>query len=183
MGEGETYTIPHEGRQGGRSALHRCAPKKRSRAAAALERVRVGDHADESAAKAKQLGGQVLMEPFDVMEHGRMAIIQDPTGAIFCLWQAKQHIGANVTRTNGLAHLDRADDDGHGQGRKVLHRALPWTTPGHDDRRHMVTQLFKRSDDQGAGGMMPIPKQAQAARAELADSYFAVEDVDKSARR
>ena len=34
------------------------------------------------------------MEPFDVNDIGRMAVIQDPTGAIFSLWEAKKHIGA-----------------------------------------------------------------------------------------
>ena len=40
--------------------------------------------ADEAAAKAKSLGGMVIVEPFDVMEVGRMAVLQDPTGATFC---------------------------------------------------------------------------------------------------
>jgi uncharacterized protein len=52
--------------------------------------------ADESAAKAASLGGQVVQPPFDVMEHGRMAILRDPGGAVFCLWQPNKHIGARI---------------------------------------------------------------------------------------
>ncbi len=52
--------------------------------------------ADESAAKAESLGGKVVMAPFDVMHVGRMAVVQDPTGAMFCLWEGKAHIGAAV---------------------------------------------------------------------------------------
>ncbi|HEU4389355.1 MAG TPA: VOC family protein [Blastocatellia bacterium] len=52
--------------------------------------------ADEAAKKAKSLGGNVLMEPFDVMEHGRMTIVQDPTGAAISLWQARNHIGVRL---------------------------------------------------------------------------------------
>jgi len=37
--------------------------------------------ADESAKKAASLGGTVVQEAFDVMDVGRMAVIQDPTGA------------------------------------------------------------------------------------------------------
>src|SRR6188472_3894969 len=44
------------------------------------------DSADATSSKAKDLGGNVLMGPMDVMEHGRMAVIADPTGAVFCLW-------------------------------------------------------------------------------------------------
>ncbi|APS00625.1 VOC family protein [Pajaroellobacter abortibovis] len=36
-------------------------------------------------------GGKVRKGPFDVMEFGRMAVIEDPTGAVLSLWQAKQH--------------------------------------------------------------------------------------------
>jgi len=49
---------------------------------------------DEVAAKVEPLGGKVVAGPFDVMESGRMATIQDPQGAMFALWQAKRHIGA-----------------------------------------------------------------------------------------
>ena len=52
--------------------------------------------ADETAAKAKELGATLMKEPFDVMDVGRMAVIQDPTGAVFALWQAKAHTGAGV---------------------------------------------------------------------------------------
>src|SRR5437660_632531 len=43
--------------------------------------------ADETAAKAQSLGGTVMQGPFDVMEFGRMAVILDPAGAAFCIWQ------------------------------------------------------------------------------------------------
>lgn len=45
--------------------------------------------ADAAAAKVAGLGGKVLKGPFDVMDKGRMAVIADPTGAMFSLWQAK----------------------------------------------------------------------------------------------
>src|SRR5690349_20606247 len=50
--------------------------------------------ADEVAGQAKVLGGSVVEGPFDVMEAGRMAVIQDPTGAALCVWQPNQSIGA-----------------------------------------------------------------------------------------
>ena len=56
--------------------------------------------ADETAAKAKSLGGTVVQEPFDVMDHGRMAAITDPTGATFCIWQPNQHKGVGIKNEN-----------------------------------------------------------------------------------
>jgi predicted enzyme related to lactoylglutathione lyase len=54
------------------------------------------ESADGVAARVKELGGNVLMEPFDVMELGRMAIVQDPTAAILSLWQPRQHVGVQI---------------------------------------------------------------------------------------
>lgn len=53
-------------------------------------------NADAAAAKAKSLGATLLVEPMDVMEHGRMVVLQDPTGAVLSLWQPKQHAGVGL---------------------------------------------------------------------------------------
>lgn len=52
--------------------------------------------ADEVAEKVKTGGGTVITAPFDVFDAGRMAILQDPTGATFSIWQPNQHIGATL---------------------------------------------------------------------------------------
>ena len=54
------------------------------------------ESADETVAQVKKLGGTVLQEPFDVFEGGRMAVAQDPTGAVFAVWQPKSEIGSQV---------------------------------------------------------------------------------------
>jgi uncharacterized protein len=51
---------------------------------------------DATAAKVEQAGGKILAPPFDVLDSGRMATIQDPSGAILNLWQAGTSIGAEV---------------------------------------------------------------------------------------
>src|SRR5437588_229241 len=59
------------------------------------------DDLDAASARAKELGGTVIAGPFDVMEHGRMAVVQDPTGAVFSMWQPKGHIGYTVINEPG----------------------------------------------------------------------------------
>lgn len=59
------------------------------------------DNADQAAAKAAQAGGKVLQPAFDVMEQGRMAVLQDPTGAVFCVWQPKKGPGIGIANVNG----------------------------------------------------------------------------------
>jgi predicted enzyme related to lactoylglutathione lyase len=56
---------------------------------------------DEIVAKAEKLGAKIIMPPMDVLDVGRMATIQDPTGAQLSLWQPKKHIGAGVVNTVG----------------------------------------------------------------------------------
>ena len=52
------------------------------------------ESADEAAAKVLEAGGRVVMDPFDVIGAGRMAVCTDPEGAAFRVWQAKEHKGA-----------------------------------------------------------------------------------------
>ena len=56
---------------------------------------------DATAAQVPGAGGTVMMPPFDVMDAGRMSVIADPTGAMLCLWQAKNNIGASLVNEHG----------------------------------------------------------------------------------
>jgi uncharacterized protein len=102
------------------------------------------DSADEAAARVRAAGGAVISEPFDVLDAGRMAVVGDPEGAVFCVWQAKNHRGAQVVNEhgslnfNGLATRDpEAAQAFYGAvfGWQAL--ALPagvmWTLPGYGD--------------------------------------------------
>ena len=51
---------------------------------------------DLRAKEAEAAGGTVHAPPFDVFDAGRMAVVSDPNGAFFCLWQPKENIGAQV---------------------------------------------------------------------------------------
>ncbi len=55
----------------------------------------------------KDAGGTVLMEPTDIFDSGRMIIASDPTGAMFGVWQAREHIGAQLANEPGRLELER----------------------------------------------------------------------------
>jgi hypothetical protein len=44
------------------------------------------DDVDATAAKVKGAGGSLVMEPFDSLDGGHMAVAADPSGAVFGLW-------------------------------------------------------------------------------------------------
>ena len=46
------------------------------------------------------------MEPFDVRDAGRMAVLADPEGAVFCVWQAKEHKGAELVNEPGSLNFN-----------------------------------------------------------------------------
>jgi hypothetical protein len=57
--------------------------------------------ADATAAKIKRAGGQLVIEPMDVTDVGRMAVAVDPAGAVFGLWQAGAFPGAQIVNDIG----------------------------------------------------------------------------------
>ena len=71
-------------------------------------------NADETAAKARSAGGTIVAPPFDVMDFGRMAVFQDPTGAHLAIWQPKSHKGMRIEGEPGAfcwADLMTSDQD------------------------------------------------------------------------
>lgn len=59
------------------------------------------DDAEAVTAKAAAAGGNVMLPPMDVMDLGRMAVIADPTGGVFGLWEPKSHTGFGRTNEPG----------------------------------------------------------------------------------
>ena len=59
------------------------------------------ESADDVVERVRSHGGTVINEPFDVFDAGRMAIFADPEGAVFSVWQAGQHTGAETVNAPG----------------------------------------------------------------------------------
>jgi predicted enzyme related to lactoylglutathione lyase len=59
------------------------------------------EDADQAAARAAKLGATICMQPFDVMDIGRMAVLQDPAGAAISVWQPQWHTGTGVVGEKG----------------------------------------------------------------------------------
>lgn len=62
---------------------------------------------EASARRAGELGATVLAPPFDVAESGRQAVIADRQGAVFSLWQKKEHFGAGLVNEPGALCLNQ----------------------------------------------------------------------------
>ena len=59
------------------------------------------DGADDAAARVGAAGGTVIGEPFDSPGGGRQAVVADPSGAVFCLWEPRARGGAQLVNEPG----------------------------------------------------------------------------------
>jgi predicted enzyme related to lactoylglutathione lyase len=84
--------------------------------------------ADATAATVRGAGGTVLMEPFDVMEAGRMAVFADPEGAVFEVWQANQMIGARVVNEHGTVNFNGLNTRAVDAAKAFYGAVFGWTT-------------------------------------------------------
>jgi predicted enzyme related to lactoylglutathione lyase len=123
------------------------------------------------------MGGTVMAGPFDVMTFGRMAVIQDPTGAVFSVWEPKSHPGIGVAGEAGAlcwADLSTADVDAAGAFYKGV---FGWElTPGEGGYLHI------KNGETFIGGIPPAAHRNPNAPPHWL-AYFMVEDCDASAAK
>jgi len=112
MGPNDFYT---EFKLQGREAAAACTlrPDERSQGVPPYWMIYVAvANTDAAVIKAQQLGGKILAPAFDVMDAGRMAVIQDPTGAVFCVWQPNKNAGIGIAEVAGtLCWADLSTSD------------------------------------------------------------------------
>ena len=176
LGGGESYTVfKLKGRDVG--ALYTMGKEERSQGIPPHWNSYVAvESADQSAAKVKALGGTLLAEPFDVMDAGRMAIVQDPTGGTFCVWQPKTHPGVGVRDEVGALCWNELMSTDADQARTFYTGLFGWKTELMPMGPGATYTLYKRGDTQ-AGGMAQITKEMGPIPSHWM-VYFAVSDCD-----
>ncbi len=180
-GDPGSYTIVRmgESRVGGLMTL----PKEACDAGATpgwLGYIGVAD-LDAALAKLRQAGGSVHKDPTDIPEIGRFAVVADPTGAVFILFQP-----------NGSGTMpDMSRAPGHvgwhelyaGDGAKAFAfyaDQFGWTKDQAMDMGAMgIYQLFAAGGG-AIGGMMTKPPQVPVAAWLF---YFNVDAIDAAAER
>lgn len=136
---------------------------------------------DASAAKAAELDGKVLMGPFDIEGIGRMAVVMDPGGVVFALWEARGHIGARLVGEESTlcwTELVTKDPD----GAKAFYGGLfGWTTKSSETSTVEYHELYR--GDQAIGGLLPMKGEWWGDVPPHWMPYFFVGDCDATAAR
>jgi predicted enzyme related to lactoylglutathione lyase len=52
--------------------------------------------AEDTARSAEAAGGRIIAQPFDVLPAGRVAVLEDPTGAPIGLWEPAERVGCQL---------------------------------------------------------------------------------------
>ena len=161
------------------------------------------DSADETASKVKDAGGKVVTEPFDVMDAGRMAVVADPEGAVFCLWQANENKGAQIVNEHGSLNFNGLNTR-DAEAAKPFYKAVFgwetldlgggtefWTQPGYGDHLETITPGIRETVKEAGGpegfedvvaAIQPIPDDQPDTPPHWSVT-FAVDDADAAAKK
>jgi predicted enzyme related to lactoylglutathione lyase len=161
------------------------------------------ESADEAASKVLDAGGRVVMDPFDVMDAGRMAIFTDPEGAAFCVWQAKAHKGARIVNEPGSLNFNGLNTRDPERAKSFYGSVFGWETlgfgggaemwrlPGYGDflqqsdpglRKRMAQSSAPEGFEDVVATLSPIADHQPDVPAHWSVT-FAVDDADATAER
>ncbi|HYL09620.1 MAG TPA: VOC family protein [Candidatus Acidoferrales bacterium] len=181
IGPNDFYTIFQ---LGGRDAAAACTlrPEQTARGVRPHWNLYIAvESADQVAARAAELGGKVLAPPFDVFDAGRMANLQDPTGANFSLWQPKKNRGTGIAGVEGTlcwADLGTPDQARAGQFYADL---FGWKMMKEDeDPAHNYWHI--KNGEEFIGGIPPAGQSQPGTPAQWT-AYFTVSDCDATATK
>lgn len=139
-------------------------------------------NADETVKRATGLGAKVLAPPFDVMDAGRMAVLQAPDGSIFPVWQAQKHIGAKILNEPGALCWSELTTRDTKAAESFYTTLFGWTAKRAAPGGGMEYTEFQHDGKSGAG-MLPMPPQIPAGVPSYWMPYFQVADCDASAAK
>lgn len=150
---------------------------------------------DDVVAAATAAGGSVIVPAMDVMDSGRMAFLSDPTGALFGIWQAGNHRGADLFTEPGSMSWNELATRDLEAARNFYTAIMPWdfemfapsdtTSPPE----YWVIKLPTKvdgdgdADDDFNGGVIKMDENWPEEIPAHWMVYFLVEDTEASAAK
>ena len=132
---------------------------------------------DAVAATATDLGAETISDPLDVLDQGRTAILTDPTGGTFALWQPGSHIGAQLVNDPGAMSWNHLFTPDPAAAVDFYTQLFGWTAEDQGSGRY----TFKNGD-RGNGSVSP-PRADDDPGDAYWIVYFTVDNTDDVADR
>jgi hypothetical protein len=137
------------------------------------------DDVDKTAGRIAEAAGHVLAEPFDVLDHGRMALAADPLGATFGVWQAGGRLGTElVNAPSALVWNEQVSGDLE-SAKRFYATVFGYT---YDDIEVGPYAMVK-VDDRIVGGLGVLGPEAPAGAPSHWRAYFEVAETDAAVAR
>jgi len=143
------------------------------------------ESAEEIAARAAAAGGSVVMEPFDMLDGGRGALLADPAGAVFGVWQPGRHRGAQLVNEPGAWSMSLLNTSYPERAAVFYGAVFGWKAEGLGD-----ISLFRLPGYVGGEPQQPVPRDVIAVMAPPYEGVapqwtndFWVDDTDATASR
>ena len=133
---------------------------------------------DRTAERAREAGATLLMEPMDVLDQGRMAIVRDPVGAQFGLWEGRAHTGAQLVNEPGALLRNDLVTPAPGPAREFYAAVFDFSLDGNPDMPQADFTFLRRPDGHEVGGIMGAPGSASAW-----STTFEVAGTDEAVQR
>jgi predicted enzyme related to lactoylglutathione lyase len=151
------------------------------------------DSADETAARVSEAGGSVIGVPFDSPAGGRMAVLADPEGAVFGVWQPGTHPGAEVVNEPSAWAMSALQTRAPERAKKFYSDVFGWAADAMDGSGGGVI-LWRVPGYVGGKPEQPVPRDVVAVMmplgadvpAELPAQWgvdFWVHDADETATK
>ncbi len=134
---------------------------------------------NDAVKRAEGLGAKVLAPPFDVMEAGRMAVLQDPTGAVFSVWQAKKQIGVKILNEPGALCWSELTTRDPTAAEAFYTKLFGWTAK-HSAPSAVDNYTEFSNQGQTGVGMMAMRADQPAGMPSYWMPYFQVADCDSA---
>jgi predicted enzyme related to lactoylglutathione lyase len=138
------------------------------------------DDADATAESTREAGGSVIVEPMTVLDYGRMAVLADPTGAAFGIWQAGINAGFGVVKEAGAVNWTELNTRHPGTAKEFYDTVFGWT---FEDQEFEGTGTYTAITlgEETFGGMIDITDRVPAEVPAHWLVYFTVDDAEATA--
>jgi uncharacterized protein len=178
-GEGMTYTMSRIGGQDV-CAISAQMQQERDRGIPPHWNSYITAHdLDQRAGRVPEIGGNVLMPPFDVLDVGRMAVVADPTGAVFMLWEPKSNIGAQLVNVPGALTWNELGTTDVDTAKRFYTDLFGWTYDDIDMNGQGTYSIILNGDERNGGIRAQTPQEEGIPPNWLV--YFGAAGVDESA--
>lgn len=134
------------------------------------------DDSDSTLRAVEKAGGNVIVEPMDILDVGRMMMFADPAGAVMATWQPRSHKGADLANESGALcwnELHTRDLEGA--------KAFYGDVFGWDAETTELAGMKYTEWKRGAfpiGGMTEMPARIPKGTPPFWLVYFGIDDTD-----